>query len=173
MVCYSLDVRGWKPALAVVAAHGMTDLHSTDWMDHYLGWLLVPMPSTVLTCLFCASSVVHFAADGGIYVSAAAHAVVLAIGMRRGPNVAFKAMLTYLVAWHTPNHYARHIRGGRWRGVAIAAAQTAVALLACRRLPNQFVLTNWMQRIVIAHISHELEISMQRGPLGQRQPAQS
>ena len=156
MTNFQLEVASWKPALAVVAAHGMTDLHEWDWVPHYMLWTLLPLPSFMVTGLFCASSVAHFAEDGGPLVSLAAHASVALIGLRRGADVAFKAMLSYLLLWHTPRHYLRHWRKGRKRGVYVAALATAVGLLYCRRLPNRLPFGDLMQRIVIAHISHEL-----------------
>jgi hypothetical protein len=163
MVCYQLDVAGWKPALAVVAAHGMTDLNTWDWVGHYAVWMLMPMPSSVVTSIFCASSVVHFADDGGPFTSAFAHLLALATGMRHGADAAFKVMLAYLVLWHTPNHYLRHIKEHRWRGVLTAAMSTCVALLGCRRLPDRLWFNNWLQRIVISHISHEAGIRAGHG----------
>lgn len=156
MTRHDLDVVGWKPALAVVAAHGMTDLNTLDWVPHYAMWSLLPMPSCMVTGVFCASSVVHFAEDGGRWLSLLVHASAALVGLRSGRDAAFKVMLAYLLLWHTPKHYRRHWKEGRRRGLVIAGAASAVALLCCRRLPDRLPFTNWLQRIVIAHISHEL-----------------
>ena len=158
MTAFHLEVAEWKPALAVVAAHGMTDLNTVDWIPHYIVWALLPMPSIAVTGLFCASSLVHFAEDGGPLLSVFVHASAALVAVRKGPNAAFKVMLAYLLVWHTPSHYQRHWKEGRKRGLAIAAAATAAGLLCCRRLPDRLPFTNWVQRIVIAHISNELAL---------------
>ena len=158
MVRFVVDIAGWKPALAVVAAHGMTDLNTREWIPLYLGWLLLPLPPSMVTGIFCASSIVHFANDGGPWVTLLAHAGSALVGMLKGKDAAFKAMLTYLCLWHTPRHYARHWKQGRARGLALSAVATVAALALCHRLPNRLPLTDTMQRVVIAHISHELSL---------------
>lgn len=159
MTNFQLEVASWKPALAVVAAHGMTDLHTWDWIPHYALWTILPLPSCAVTGVFCTYSFAHFAEDGGRWVSLLAHVVVAAVAARKGMDAAFKAMIAYLLLWHTPNHYARHWRHGRKRGVYIAACATLAGLLACRRLPDRLPFGNLLQRIVIAHISREFELN--------------
>jgi hypothetical protein len=159
MTGFRLDIAGWKPVVAIVAAHGASDLSTYEWFPHYLGSLLMPLPPRAVTALFCAASLVHFGEDGGNgTVSVAVHALVALIGMRRGKDAAFRAMLAYLVTWHLPQHYLRHLRNGRRRGVAIASMATALGLLFSRHLPDQLVLTDWMQRLVVAHISREMSL---------------
>lgn len=158
MVKFVLDVAGWKPALVVVAAHGITDLNTREWIPHYLGWLLLPLPPSMVTGVFCAASFVHFADDGGPWVTLLAHAGSALVAVLKGKEAAFKAMLTYLLIWHTPRHYARHLKEGRARGLALSAVATVAALALCHRLPSRIPLTDTMQRVVIAHISHELSL---------------
>jgi hypothetical protein len=158
MTAFSLDVADWKPVVAVVAAHGMTDLNTLDCLPYYATCALVPMPSVCVTGIFCLSSFMHFAEDGGPWITFLAHAGVALIGAHKGADAAFKTMLAYLLLWHTPNHYYRHHKEGRRRGLRIAGLATALGLLLCHRLPNRLPLTNWMQRIVIAHISHEMAL---------------
>jgi hypothetical protein len=159
MTVFLLEVARWKPALAVVAAHGMTDLNTMEWLPHYVIWMAVPLPSCAVTGIFCCSSFVHFAEDGGPWVSALVHLSAMAMGMRSGPDVAFKAMLLYLLTWHTPCHYWRHWKRGTRRGMLLAAATTLAGLLGSHRLPNRLLFNNWLQRIVIAHISHEMSLN--------------
>tara|TARA_B110000858_G_C17697713_1_gene424361 strand:+ start:469 stop:948 length:480 start_codon:yes stop_codon:yes gene_type:complete len=156
MTVFSLEVASWKPALAAVAAHGMTDLDTMEWVPHYAMWMVLPMPSCAVTGMFCAYSFVHFAEDGGVWVSALAHLGALVVGLRRGPDAAFKAMLLYLLMWHTPCHYWRHWKRGSRRGVLLAAASTLIGVLGRHRIPNRLPFNNCLQRIVIAHISHEM-----------------
>ena len=82
MTCYELDVTDWKPALAVVAAHGMTDLHNLEWVPQYAMWMLMPMPSVAVTTTFCAASVVHFSDDSGPWPAALVHGAAALIGAR-------------------------------------------------------------------------------------------
>ena len=159
MTGFSLDVAGWKPAVAVVAAHGITDLNTMEWVPHYAVWSLLPMPSCMVTGVFCASSMVHFCEDGGAFVSIMVHLSVAMVALKKGSDAAFKAMLVYLLVWHTPKHYTRHLRKGRKRGVLVAFLATLSGILMCHKLPSRLVLTDWLQRIVIAHISHELSLT--------------
>lgn len=160
MTVYTIDVAGWKPALAIIAAHGATDLDSWNWIGHYAVWGLVPVPSPVVTSTFCASSVVHFAEDNGPWLSVAVHAGVGLIGARYGKDVAFKSMMGYLLLWHTPHHYVRCWRRNRLRALFFAGVATVATLLTCNRLPNRFTFDNGLQRIVIAHISHEVGVRL-------------
>ena len=156
MTNFDIDMVGWKPVLAIVAAHGATDSGTLDWVPHYATWLLLPLPSSFcVTALFCVASLVHFCDDGGKLVSFFVHASVALVGVHGGADVAFKVMLTYLLLWHLPLHYRRHWRARRRRGLLVAAAATAAGLSVCRRLPDRVPLGDWMQRIVIAHVSHE------------------
>ena len=158
MTRFDLDVAHWKPALAVVAAHGVTDLNTFEWVPHYAMWMLLPMPSVAVTAAFCAASIVHFAEDSGPWPAVIVHATAAVIGARRGGDAAFKAMLAYLLVWHVPHHYRRHVRERRWRGLALAGLATLTTLLARHRLPDRLPLCDALQRIVLAHISCEMSL---------------
>lgn len=148
---------GWKPALAVVAAHGMTDFHALGAaLPHYAAWVLAPMPSPMVTGVFCAASFTHFAEDGGPWATAFAHAGALIVGLLRGTDTALKFMVAYLLVWHTPHHYRRHWHRKRIRGLVIALLATVASLFTCHRLPDRIALSNLLQRIIIAHISLEI-----------------
>ena len=159
MTAFHLCVKHTKPFVAVVAAHGLTDLDSRQWMPPYLVWALAPLPGALLTLLFCAASTVHFADDYGPRVSVGVHGAVAAIAASRGLQTAFDAMITYLAVVHTPAHYARCKRAGRTRGLAIAGVGTALALAAMPYAPDTIVVGHWMQRVVIAHICHEYTLA--------------
>jgi hypothetical protein len=153
MTAFPFDATHCTPAIAIVAAHGMTDLHSLASLPHYAGWLLAPLPPRAVTGIFCACSFAHFAQDrGGPWATGAAHAGALVAGLLRGTDAALRFMLAYLLLWHTPHHYARQLRRGRRRGVLVAVVATLVCLATCRKLPNRLILNDWLQRIAIAHI---------------------
>ena len=159
MTAFSLCVQHTKPLVAVVAAHGLTDLDSRRWVPPYLVWALAPMPGVILTALFCAASTIHFADDFGPRVSVAVHGTVAAIAAFAGMQTAFDVMLTYLAVVHAPAHYARCYRTGRMEGLALAGAGTALALVAMPYVPNTLLVDHWIQRVVIAHICHEYTLT--------------
>ncbi len=65
-------------------------------------------------------------------------------------NPAFAAFAVYFCLIHTPLHYRRHLAA--WRYPLAATVLCAFALLCIQPLPHELVLTEWMQRLVIAHI---------------------
>ena len=112
--------------------------------------LACPMPSSVVTALFCAASVLHLAGELGRATSLGLHALVAAIDCVKGHDGAFGAFLCYLAYLHTPLHYACEWRRGRRAFVVVAAL--AGAALACLWSPCVFALSDFEQRIVIAHV---------------------
>lgn len=143
-------------ATALVVAHGITDLDNPTCLLDYMIWVLMPLPSKCVTGLFCALSIVHFAADSSPTGSVIVHSLVLVVGIRYGRKAAFQAMLTYLVALHVPAHYDRCWRAGRRRALAVAAATSAAALvLASRSSASSATLTDLAQRLAMAHIAVE------------------
>ncbi len=160
MTVHTLVTSGIRPALLAVAAHGLTDLDGWDWRQHYALWVLLPIPSSVVTPLFCMGSLVHFAEDVGPAGSAMVHALVLAFGLRYGKQASFRAMLAYLACVHVPSHYRRCWRRRRYRALALAGAGTLLALALRHHLPGDTVaLGHLVQRIVISHIMHELSLA--------------
>ncbi len=139
-----------RPLLAWTAVHGLTDLAHPELVCAYLLALLVPLPDAAITALFCAASVGHLALDVGHAGSVALHLAVGALGLARGPDAAFGAFLAYFAFVHTPLHYLREHRHGR--GEAALLVALAGVAIGCTRTPLTFVLTNGMQRVVIAHI---------------------
>jgi len=151
---------GVRPALAVVAAHGLTDLGNRGWEPHYALWLTAPIPSALLAPVFCAASVVHFAEDVGGAGSVLVHALVLVAGLLRGQRTALRAMLGYLACAHVPLHYRRCWRRRRFRALAIAGAGTLLALFSNQRMSDEAVFVPLLQRVAVAHISFELSLSL-------------
>ena len=153
---YPLILRHAKPLVAAVGAHGITDLDSFDWVPHYAFWGLVPLPGLVLTAVFIASSIMHFAHELGDYGSLALHGYVGIVALQRGRHAAFNAMIDYLAFVHVPLHYARCWRNGRKPGLLLAGVATLMGAAASpRMIADPFVFGHRMQRVVIAHISHE------------------
>lgn len=141
-----------RPALAVVAMHGLTDFGSigTALAPTYLLCLACPAPSGAVTSLFCVASVLHLTLEAGWVGSLALHSLAVAIDWACGHDVAFGAFLAYLACFHTPQHYARERRRGN--GVLAALAALAGVGLACVWMPTTFLLTDPMQRVVVAHV---------------------
>ena len=157
MVAFSFPLGGWQPAIAVVAAHGLTDFEAATWLPHYLLWTALPMPSVMVTGAFCVSSIAHFIRDGEA-ASIGIHLATLAVGCLRGKTAAIKVMLTYLLGYHVPLHYLRHYRRQHHRGLALCGVATLAGLMYAHRMPETLALTNFMQRLVIAHIATELSV---------------
>ncbi len=159
MCVYDFDVHHLRPLLAFVAAHGATDLATRHWPPVYAACCFAPLPPKLVTVLFVAASLVHFAEDGGPDGSITVHALAgftwLWLGAQRG----LELMLAYLSLVHTPAHYARCWRRRRWGALGMAAASTAVAGALTRRLGVVRV-SHAVQRLVIAHVVCEYWVSI-------------
>jgi hypothetical protein len=146
-----------RPAIAFVGAHGATDLASWRWPPIYAACCLLPLPSWVVTGLFVASSLVHFAEDFSPGGSLALHSLAglawLLLGAQRGLEV----MLTYLTLLHTPAHYLRCWRRRRWAALGLAAVSTLVGTIVLRHA-SVVVVGDVVQRVVVAHVCTELSI---------------
>ncbi|MBD39103.1 MAG: hypothetical protein CMB11_01790 [Euryarchaeota archaeon] len=139
-----------RPALAIVATHGLTDFGSAALTPSYLLCLACPAPSVLVTALFCAASVLHLSLEAGWLGSLALHALAAVLDWTHGHDVAFGAFLAYLACVHTPQHYARERRRGN--GALVTLATLAGLGLACVWAPVTFVLTDALQRVVVAHV---------------------
>jgi len=166
MTVYTFSIDGLRPALAVVAAHGATDLDRLDCLAHYAAWLLLPCPGEFITALFLASSTLHFAEDVGLWGSILVMATTGVLHFCGNTERAFQFMFAYLLVVHTPMHYARCIDEGCVRGLFVAAIATLCMLSYPRRLLGErfFVMGHGVQRIVLAHIAHEMAKSQYRTP---------
>jgi len=151
MGVYVMNMRHARPLVAAVAAHGITDLDSAAWPPWYALFCLLPWPDDFVTACFCASSVYHFADDVGFGGSMALHACSAAVLVTAGPQRALDFMLGYLACVHVPSHYWRCARRRRWRGLALAAATTALAVGVTRSLDHVCV-SHAVQRVVTAHV---------------------
>ncbi len=144
-----------RPLLALVAPHGITDLSQPGVYGRYACWLALPLPSDVVTLLFCLASVVHLRTDVGAGGSLFVHALVYEVHRLMGPQAAFNAFLVYFALLHTPNHYHTELVRGNTRLVALGVlCSAALLLLPCTwPLRRGFALTDGLQRVVIAHIA--------------------
>ena len=146
-------------ALAIVAAHGATDVNEASCLWDYASvfCLLCYSPAPITMSLFLSASVVHFARDVGEVASCLLHVCVGAVGCAFGKSVAFSAMTLYVLVVHVPAHYRRCYARRRSAGLVAAALATALAL-ARTDLFKSFTVSEQMQRIVIAHVVHELKL---------------
>ena len=159
MGVFPLSTSQITPALAVVAAHGLTDLDSWEWRLPYATWLLLPLPGSAVTTIFCMLSIIHFSEDIRIAPSLLLHTALLLVGYAHGQQTALHTVLVYLCCVHVPAHYWRCWARRRYAGLGIAAAGTAATLALSHRAPAQLELSHLLQRIVIAHVTHELAVS--------------
>jgi len=160
MTRFLVRTTGVKPLIAIAAAHGLTDLDSTTWVTPYGILLLLPLPSPVVTGLFCVSSVLHFAEDVSIYGSVALHGAVATLGSLRGTQAAFRAMFIYLCFCHVPMHFSRCYLRGRWRATVFTIVVTILSTAPSSRMHEWVPLTDGMQRIATAHIITELGVML-------------
>ena len=158
MGAFAFDVTHVRPLVAVVAAHGATDLATRRWPPAYALCCLVPLPAPVITGLFITSSLVHFAEDVGSDGTIALHSLAGMVTLLGGAQRGLEFMLAYLACVHTPAHYVRCWRRGRWRALGAAAVVTLVALAASFQFQN-VVIGHAMQRLVFAHVICEYCVS--------------
>lgn len=159
MTRFLIQAAGVKPILAVIAAHGLTDLDSRRWVAPYTASLLLPLPSPAVTGVFCVASVCHFASDVGFKGSVFVHCAVLAAGLFFGVQAAFKAMMCYLALVHVPFHYLRCCIYKRCCGAKAVAKVSLLAALLSFQMGDWVPLTDGMQRLATAHIFTESAIS--------------
>ena len=150
-----------KPAFAIAAAHGLTDIDSIAWVPPYVTMALLPIPTKSVTLLFCAASIFHFSEDSNIFISLALHTFVLITGLLLNVQTAFMFMLGYLTLVHVPCHYARCVSIGRSRPVKYVCFISILAATACIFSPQLDIsFGDEMQRLVIAHVVVEAYISL-------------
>ena len=151
MCVYEFHVGHLRPLVAFVGAHGATDLATWRWPPVYAACCLTPLPSRLVTGLFVAASLVHFAEDGGPDGSVAIHSLAGFVWLVLGAQRALELMLAYLALVHAPAHYARCYNRCRWWALASAGAATVVAGALVR--PLQVVrVSHVVQRLVVAHV---------------------
>ena len=155
MTRFLVQTLGVKPLIAVIATHGLTDLDSPRWVAAYAVAMTVPLPSPVVTGVFCAASVGHFAYDVGKRGSVAVHTGVLCAGLVGGTQAAFRAMIAYLAVVHVPMHYLRCVLRKRRQSALAVACASAVAMALSGGMGEWVPLTDGMQRAATAHIVTE------------------
>jgi hypothetical protein len=146
-------------ALALVAAHGATDVDVDGFYYSYVAVLL--LPAATVTPLFCLASLLHFAADVGLLPSAALHCTAFVIAGVRSHAHGMQLIFLYLLFVHVPMHYWRCFAARRLWGILGAALATGVALAEATRV-DEFRLTLLKQRIVIAHVLNEFYDALSR-----------
>tara|TARA_B100001094_G_scaffold25343_1_gene21186 strand:- start:4623 stop:4988 length:366 start_codon:yes stop_codon:yes gene_type:complete len=109
------------------------------------------MPPRVVTGLFVASSMVHFAEDLGPNGSLALHSIAGLFWTVLGAQRGLEFMLAYLSGVHTPAHYIRCVRRRRWTALAVASIFTVVALVVFQNV-SVAPIGHATQRLVIAHV---------------------
>ena len=170
-----------RRVVLLAAAHGMTDMATAPAMLLPYSVIAMPLPGWLTTTLFGAASIVHFASDIGLGLSALLHtALTGAAAIDR--DASFFAMSLYFCFVHTPLHYVRLLMQHQHVAVATALAITgAMAVIsavpawsarAARLLPKgarmlapfsegdgvdgergAIHVTHMMQRLVFAHVS--------------------
>lgn len=163
MCVYDFHVGHLRPLVALVGAHGATDLATPCWPPIYAVCCLTPLPPKAVTGLFVAASLAHFAEDGGPDGSIALHSLAGFVWLALGAQRALELMLAYLSLVHTPAHYARCWHRKRWRALGLAAAATAVAGVVAQPL-RVVQVSHAVQRLVVAHVACEWVVA--RGARG-------
>lgn len=141
--------------LALVAPHGLTDLNKPRVFERYAAWLALPLPPFGITLLFCAASVAHLRSElGGRGGSLLVHALVHELHRLLGAQAAFDAFMVYFAFVHTPLHYLTELVHGNGALVCACLAVSAALCAAGSALVRDgtWVLTDAMQRLVVAHV---------------------
>lgn len=158
MVAVLFDICHLRPAAAIVAAHGITDLDSWRWPPCYAVCCLLPMPPPLITTLFVFGSAVHFSEDIGPDGSLALHCLAGAATLVGGSQGGLEFMMAYLTCVHTPSHYLRCALRRRWSALATALASTLVALALLQHV-DVVCVGHTVQRLVLAHVLCEWSVS--------------
>jgi predicted anti-sigma-YlaC factor YlaD len=136
--------------LALVAAHGASDLTAPRRRLAAYVTLAAPLDDGTATACFAVASVAHFAQDVGVVASLALHAVVGACALV-SYSVAFKVLLAYMLVLHIPLHLWRVRAQPRGTaGLVVIAAALVVARVALGDA-GVFEFDEPLQRVVIAH----------------------
>jgi hypothetical protein len=154
MGVYALDVGHLLPIVAVVGAHGATDLATRHWPPIYAACCFVPLPPSAVTGAFVVTSLAHFAEDVGPDGSLALHSLAGLLWLAGGAQRGLELMLAYLACVHTPAHYARCWRRRRWSALVVAVLATLAGLATMRHVQVVSV-GHSIQRLVIAHVFSE------------------
>ena len=152
MTLFKVAISPWlRPAVGVVAAHGLTDLFHSKWPLVYAVVNGTPPPKQLVTPLFCLFSVIHLSQDLGVRCSAFLHLAIAAIAARYGQEFAFNTFLVYFLVVHVPAHFCRVFVAGKRRAVVFAAFAGLVFGLETSK-HETLLITDDLQTIVISHI---------------------
>ena len=141
-----------RPLFWTVGVHGITDAWTCTRAIPAYALALVDWPCT--TPLFFAASAVHLSHDVGPFGSLILHAFMGTLALCR-MDVAYTAMLAFMIGTHVPNHYARVYETLKHhpRSVTRCAMCTVVAtLVAAAFAPAAASVNDVMQRIVCVHV---------------------
>ncbi len=136
--------------VALAAMHGTTDfakpIHRLLPYSAILYW-----PECLpVTPIFLCASMIHFGRDVGGLASFSMHTLFVLGAILGLEDAVFHAFAAYFCLVHTPIHYVRH--RSSWRYPLVATLICALAVAMHQPLPEEIVLTDWMQRLIVAHI---------------------
>lgn len=142
--------------LPLVIAHGFADVEKPLAMLSLYSLALVPLPATSAT--FALASLLHFEKDVGTAASVMLHAALFVVS-RRDLRVACVLLQAFFCAVHVPLVLCALVRERRWLGLSFVAAAVAAASKTVQKIApgGEFVLTEWMQRLVTVHVFLNIE----------------
>lgn len=145
--------------VALASMHGTTDF---SLPKHCLlpYTLLLYFPENVpITPVFLCASIIHFHRDIGLQKSIIFHIILCLLAAINMKDLSFDLFSVYFCLIHTPLHYYRH-----QNSLVYPIIFTFVCgfILTIVDVPGDILLTEWMQRLVIAHIICD-EITMVGG----------
>lgn len=136
--------------VALAAMHGTTDFARPIHRLLPYGFVVWWPESIPITPVFLCASMMHFRHDVGGLASFSMHTLFVLGAVIGLEDSIFQLFAAYFCLVHTPLHYIRHRR--MWRYPVAATLLCALAIAAYQPLPQEVVLTEWMQRLIVAHI---------------------
>jgi hypothetical protein len=153
MPAYAFVFEAWlRPVVALVGAHGATDLDTRTWPIAYLTAALLPARTVMPVFMFF--SLLHFSEDVGFVGSISLHVIAGLVWQFVSAQKGLELMLAYLAGVHTPLHYHRCWMRGRCGGLGMAFLATLGAWNLLGRTRTVTV-SEAAQRVVIAHVLTE------------------
>ena len=156
MVEFALPIKCPNWLLAVVAAHGSTDIVLGPRLICYV-FVLLPLPDWMVTCGFAIASLKHFAHDVGMNFAVVLHLVLVVLYARARTQLATSVLLGFMVLVHLPRHFARVLTEDyAFEAMAFCALFTAT-LDYMKLWKESFLLSHVAQRLVISHVICHLD----------------
>ena len=144
--------------VALAAMHGTTDFAKPIHRLLPYGAIVWWPEALPITPIFVCASILHFGRDVGGLPSFGMHTLFVIGAILGTEDAVFNAFAAYFCLVHTPLHYMRHRQA--WRYPLAATLVCALLLAVFQPPPDEIVLTDLMQRLVVAHIvCDELETS--------------